>query len=1617
MANLIRGLDDDALAEREARVEVATRAALARVMRKVTRGLGEVVTAAGDPGAISPDDLGAIVPLWHAEVEGTLVPMTAEVYRDSGEVVRARLIEASDGPVPRVSSLASQAHLATITETYDLVGPRLWEDAREQLLEGMAAGEGIPELSHRLRVVAPELASRDAVMLARTTVLDASNAGSYDTALASGLPLLKGWDSTPDLRTRPTHVSAGATYAGAQMIAMDALFIVGGFSGLRPHDVSFPAEERANCRCTIVYRMPDDAPDDDGGAAARLRAAHDARLAALEAARAKRLAAIDEGVAEQLREQESRVAAQLAAERARVDAVTAEMRAQQARAIEAMTAEQERVAARLAAEQARVARIEAGFAKRREALEMERARAMLAQRELGETGPVIPDRVARSVKSRTQRPEGYPTRYPVPDDKASWDVPFDDYDPPDYTAQVVLDNDRTVKPGGWADPADIRLVDRPLLSSEGPVTLDADGHPRNPYTRTGIRGRGLLGRWGANQAADPIITRVNPATGRVEALLIRRAGKVDGREQWAIPGGMVDEGERVSATLGREFLEETGFDLDMTEARIIYRGYVDDPRNTDQAWMETTAAHRHLTGDLARRADFTPQPGEVTAVEWREITPELLDDMYASHADLLRTAVRTGNLDDALPMAAPPGPMTGLAPAATRVTSVPVRASLMEARTVAEVRQVFLDEWDEIIRSREGLRLGHGANFAGDVQTAREHAEGLLRSIERFPRAPLTRVSTRQLAAARYAQVDRGETITLGRAWADDRDEYLISLRIAGRHDAQGVAWHPISTASPQGVATHEFGHVLHHGLDHVAIRREVQAIARAMADELGIDADELARLEIGQYAAGSTDELIADAFADAMINGDAASALSQRIFAVLVREYDALEGDAGRGAAGASETLARAARPANGQSFEARLSQSMSGDEAFETVPVRVGAEATSPGAMAVRSYSGGRYGVINRVLRGTQSQVDDVAAASRAIADIDSLMDRSPLSVDTALYRGVQTREDRFGFRAYGSRSLVGVEWLDPAYSSTSAFESLARDFATKEPWRQTDRYLMRILAPKGTKALVDVGPLDEREILLQRGLRFRVVADNGIDARGVRLLDVEIIPSTEAAPEFTALGRSIAEALALIDSGGDVAGVAELLAGRGVPKALAVARRARDPRRLAASLRALAEREGAALPTKAQLRSLAAAEARAAREAKRAEALAARAEKARAAEVKRQAAAVRRGDLASLARVEELTPGSAVYQDTSGARWLVEALDTERDARERALYAALHDATTRPTGAPALPIPVIGQGAPELRGSWQVAYPGLGAAPPGVGTADWLAVPLARLRALTPAKIKAMTAKAGLGPDVAERLIADRADAITREALMAQRFRSRAAPRLDDFAALSQATRAQAAKWVDGPYGSAGLRARLDDLSVGDFPDIGQGVRIEGRVVLGGQNAGEYVRYVVDDHGELVAKHDAFALNRAVQGSGFAEEFNANFIDWYRRSGVTRVELLANIDVGGYAWARAGYEFASQRGADQIAERLVLVARELRRAVRERRSGFGFAEGIKRDAVAEQLRAVESLLARIKAHPKFDDPLHPSAYEISQLGRVAGQGKDDMWAGKAAMLGSSWDAVLYL
>eukprot|EP00048_Salpingoeca_helianthica_P009719 m.139406 g.139406 ORF g.139406 m.139406 type:complete len:1160 (-) comp14934_c4_seq26:374-3853(-) len=280
--------------------------------------------------------------------------------------------------------------------------------------------------------------------------------------------------------------------------------------------------------------------------------------------------------------------------------------------------------------------------------------------------------MAVHIKARSSPYQGGPERFPVPDSKVDWKVKFIEYAPVEYTAPSVK-----AQPV-WADnPAEIRSLKFNALdgkinrkSHEGEYVLEsATGLPLNPHGRTGMTGRGLLGRFGPNHAADPIVTRWKRQDGQevrdsrgnkvLEFVGIKR--KDTG--EWALPGGMVDAGENVSLTLKREFGEEAlnTLELSPSDRKLalhqieqlfasgveMYKGYVDDPRNTDNAWMETVAMNFHDdTGELT--SHFKLHAGDdAGAVSWIAVSPDI--KLYASHADFIRRLASYMTVDGQAP--------------------------------------------------------------------------------------------------------------------------------------------------------------------------------------------------------------------------------------------------------------------------------------------------------------------------------------------------------------------------------------------------------------------------------------------------------------------------------------------------------------------------------------------------------------------------------------------------------------------------------------------------------------------------------------------------------------------------------------------------------------------------------------------------------------------------------------------------------------------------------------------------------------------------------------------------------------------------------------------------------
>jgi GNAT superfamily N-acetyltransferase len=83
---------------------------------------------------------------------------------------------------------------------------------------------------------------------------------------------------------------------------------------------------------------------------------------------------------------------------------------------------------------------------------------------------------------------------------------------------------------------------------------------------------------------------------------------------------------------------------------------------------------------------------------------------------------------------------------------------------------------------------------------------------------------------------------------------------------------------------------------------------------------------------------------------------------------------------------------------------------------------------------------------------------------------------------------------------------------------------------------------------------------------------------------------------------------------------------------------------------------------------------------------------------------------------------------------------------------------------------------------------------------------------------------------------------------------------------------------------------------------------------------------------ENGEKAVHHDYFTLPNELQGKGVSKKVFKALYEQYRNAGVTKMDVLANINVGGYTWAK--YGFTADRS-------------EVKRIIRQRRDIDGHQE----------------------------------------------------------------------
>jgi 8-oxo-dGTP pyrophosphatase MutT (NUDIX family) len=149
----------------------------------------------------------------------------------------------------------------------------------------------------------------------------------------------------------------------------------------------------------------------------------------------------------------------------------------------------------------------------------------------------------------------------------------------------------------WADPTmNPEDIDWAPRVTDALIPFDViNGRPVNPAEPGLPAGRNEFGHWGEAKMADALVTLTSRG---LRALLMIERGDGHG---WAVPGGHVEPGESGTTAALRELAEETGLNVDRTDAARLYAAvralpprYVPDPRASREAWAVTCPVHVDL---------------------------------------------------------------------------------------------------------------------------------------------------------------------------------------------------------------------------------------------------------------------------------------------------------------------------------------------------------------------------------------------------------------------------------------------------------------------------------------------------------------------------------------------------------------------------------------------------------------------------------------------------------------------------------------------------------------------------------------------------------------------------------------------------------------------------------------------------------------------------------------------------------------------------------------------------------------------------------------------------------------------------------------------------------------
>jgi hypothetical protein len=176
-----------------------------------------------------------------ADIIKPMTQLIFQAYVSAGDELMETDMESADPFIP--ADPKGLAWLRARENHLKDASTEVWNDVRDQLDEGIQAGESYAKLSERVRTTFNGISKTASLRIAKTETSVAFETGRNEAMVQAGVQW-KQWITSGLENVRATHSALNL-----KRVAIDKPFNVGGFLMMYPCDPTGPAKEVINCNC------------------------------------------------------------------------------------------------------------------------------------------------------------------------------------------------------------------------------------------------------------------------------------------------------------------------------------------------------------------------------------------------------------------------------------------------------------------------------------------------------------------------------------------------------------------------------------------------------------------------------------------------------------------------------------------------------------------------------------------------------------------------------------------------------------------------------------------------------------------------------------------------------------------------------------------------------------------------------------------------------------------------------------------------------------------------------------------------------------------------------------------------------------------------------------------------------------------------------------------------------------------------------------------------------------------------------------------------------------------------------------------------------------------------